>query len=108
MIQLIVFIIFLISTLIVAIMLYRKIPVLVELPQNGHHGIKKPKLVMNVENKIKDFYFHFFKKQMLLHKLLSWSKVSILKLENRIDVLLHGVRKKTQEVTKQSNRKRKS
>lgn len=106
--QLIVFIIFLISAIAVAGMLYRKIPALIELPQNGHHGIKKPEVVAHAENRIKDLYFHFFKKQMLLHKLLSFSKIWILRIENKIDVLLHGVRKKNQEVTKQHRKRKKS
>lgn len=107
MVQLIAFIIFLVSTLVVAFMLVKKIPVLAELPQNGHHGIKKPAVVADIEKKVKDFHFHFFKKQMLLHKVLSFSKVWILKIENKIDVLLHGVRKKSQEVAKETKRKRK-
>ena len=106
MVQLITFIIFLISASVVAVILYRKIPVLIELPQNGHHGIKKPELVMNVEKKVKDFHFHFFKKQILLQKILSFMKVLVLKIENKIDVLLHGVRKKTQEVVKETKRKK--
>jgi len=87
-------------------MLFRKVPVLNELPKNGHHGIKKPELVLNAENKVRDFYFHFFKKQMLLHKILSFAKISILKIENKIDSLLHGVRKKTQEAVKERKKKK--
>lgn len=105
--QLIVFIIFLLSTLGVAFIIYKKIPVLVELPQNGHHGIKKPELILSVEERLKDFYFHFFKKQILWQKILSFTKVWVLKIENRIDILLHGARKKTQEVVKETKRKRK-
>ena len=108
MVQLIAFIIFLLSALVVAFMLFRKIPVLIELPKNGHHGIKKPELVANAENKVKDFYFHFFEKQILLQKILSFAKVSILKIENKIDILLHGVRKKNQEATKKRKGRRKS
>ena len=107
MIQLIAFIIFLVSAFMVAVMLYRKIPALVELPQNGHHGLKKPEVMLAVEKRVKDFYFHFFKKQILWQKILSFMKVWLLKIENRIDVLLHGARKKTQEVVKETKRKRK-
>jgi hypothetical protein len=107
MVQLIAFIIFLVSTLVVAFILLKKIPVLAELPQNGHHGFKKPTVVSDIEKKVRDFHFHFFKKQMLLHKLLSWSKVRILKIEHKIDTMLHGVRKKSQEVAKETKRRKK-
>lgn len=86
-------------------MLYRKIPALVELPQNGHHGIKKPKLVRDLEKKIKETHFNIFKKQMFLHKLLSKTKVWILKTETKIDNLLHGIRKNAQELDKKNGKK---
>lgn len=91
---------FLISVLAIAFILFRKIPVLVQLPQDGHHGLRKPRLVANLEKKIKDHHFHFFEKQMLLQKLLSKCRVWILKIERWIDVSLHGIRKKAQELDK--------
>ncbi|OGZ65827.1 MAG: hypothetical protein A3C50_01050 [Candidatus Staskawiczbacteria bacterium RIFCSPHIGHO2_02_FULL_43_16] len=90
--------IFFISVLGVAFILFRKIPVLVQLPQNGHHGIKKPQLIANIEKTLKAHHFHFFEKQMLLQKLLSKSRILILKAERWIDVALRGIRKKAQEL----------
>lgn len=105
MVQLIAFIIFIISLLGVVFILYKKIPVLAKLPQNGDHGLKKPKFLSKVEEKIKENYFHFFQKQMFLHKLLSKTKVWILKTETKIDHLLHSVRKKAQELDKKNGKK---
>ncbi|MEK7664316.1 MAG: hypothetical protein AAB340_02700 [Patescibacteria group bacterium] len=105
MVQLIVFIIFIISLCGLLFILYRKIPALVKLPKNGHHGIKKPKIVGDLEKKIKDTHFHFFEKQMFLHRLLSKTKVWILKTETKIDHLLHSIRKKAQELDKKNGKK---
>src|SRR3989344_2714967 len=105
MVQLIVFIIFLASLSVIIFILHKKIPVLVSLPQNGHHGLKKPKFISKIEKKVKDTHFHFFEKQMFLHKLLSKAKVWILKTETKIDNLLHGIRKNAQELdSKKKNR----
>ena len=87
MIQLIALIIFLVSLSGIFFILYKKIPVLIQLPQNGHNGFKKPEFIAIIERKIKDHHFHFFEKQMLLHKLLSKSRILILKVEKRIDIL---------------------
>jgi len=105
MVQLIAFIIFVASVSGIAFIIYRKIPVLVQLPQNGYNGLKKPAMVVKFEKKIKDFYFHFFKKQMLWHKILSFVKIWTLKIETKIDNLLHGVRKKAQELDKKNRKK---
>lgn len=105
MLQLIAFIIFIISITGVVFILYKKIPVLINLPQNGHHGFKKPKIVTKIEKKIKETYFHFFKKQMFLHKLLSKTKVWILKTETKIDNLLYGIRKNAQKLDKKNGKK---
>jgi hypothetical protein len=105
MVQLIAFIIFIVSLGGLVFILYKKIPILVELPQNGHHGFKKPEFILKIEEKVKEKHFHFFEKQMLLHKLLSFAKVWILKIETKIDHLLHGVRKKAQEVEKQNGKR---
>ncbi len=105
MVQLIALIILIISTSVVVFILYKKIPVLVQLPQNGHHGLKKPEFISKIERKIKDKHFHFFEKQMLLHKLLSFTKVWILKIETKIDKILYGVRKKAQELDKKNGKK---
>lgn len=100
MVQLIISIIFLVSLLGMLFILFRKIPVLIQLPQNGHHGFKKSEFVLNIEKKIKDSYFHLFSKQMLLHGILSKFRVWTLKIERKIGELLHGIRKKAQELDK--------
>ena len=100
-IQLIAFIILTGSLLGIFFILYKKIPILSGLPKNGHHGFKKNEFILNIEKKIKYNYFHFFEKQMLLHKLLSKFRVWILKIERKVDVLLHGIRKKAQELDKE-------
>ncbi len=100
MIQLIAFIIFLISAAGFILILARKIPVLVQLPQNGHHGLKKHETIAQIEKKIKSLYFDFFHKQVWLQKLLSKFRVWVLKVERKVDVLLHGMRKKAQELDK--------
>ena len=106
MVQLITFIIFLVSTLAIIFVLFKKIPVLTSLPQNGHHGFKKHELILKVESKIKDYYFHLFSKQMLLHRVLSKFKLWVLKIEKRVDELLHGIRKKAQELDKDIKNKK--
>lgn len=98
MIQLIAFIIFIISVLGISFIIRKKIPLLVLLPKNGHHGLKKPAAIANIEKVIRAHHFHFFEKQMLLHKLLSTVRVLTLKVERRIGDLLQGIRKKAQEL----------
>ncbi|MBI3631783.1 MAG: hypothetical protein HY219_02880 [Candidatus Staskawiczbacteria bacterium] len=107
MIQLIAFIIFLVSTFGIVFILSKKAPVLVKLPQNGSLGFRKHKIILELENKIRHHHFHLFKKQMLLHKFLSWIKVATLKTEIKIDNLLHGIRKKAQQIDKETNGKNK-
>ena len=107
MIQLIALIIFLISILGIVFIFYKKVPALAKLPQNGHHGFKKNEFILNLENKIKHYYFNLFEKQMLLHKFLSWIKVITLKAEVKIDTLLHSIRKKAQQIDKETNGKKK-
>jgi len=106
MIQLITLLIFIVSSLVVVFMLNRKIPVLIKLPQDGHHGLKKHKIILTTEKKIKDFHFNFFKKQIYLHKFLLIVKVLTLKIETKIDALLHGIRKKAQQLDKEINKKK--
>jgi len=106
MVQLIAFIIFILSVGGIFFILYRKVPVLIQLPQNGHHGIKKHEFIATVEKKIKEVYFHLFSKQMLLHKVLSKVRIWTLKIERKIDTLLHGIRKKAQELDKQVKKKK--
>jgi len=89
-------IIFVVSLGGVLIMLEKKMPALSSLPQNGTTGIKKHKIILDIENKFKDFIL-FFKNQIFFHKLLSWIKVITLKIETRVDHLLHKIRKKAQK-----------
>lgn len=98
--QLIATIIFVGSILVIVFILYRKTSVLVELPQNGSHGLPKIKFILAIENKIKDIY-SLFSKQIILHKFLSWVKVMTLKTERKIDTLLHRIRKKAQQADKE-------
>ena len=107
MIQLIVFIIFIVSLSGILYILYKKIPTLVVLPQNGHHGFKKPALVAKIEKNFKEHYTHLFKKQMLLHTLLSKFKVWVLKIEKKIDTSLHGIRKNAQKINREKKGKSK-
>lgn len=91
MIELIATIILLISLCGILFILYRKVPVLAQLPlANGK--AERQNFLMATEDKIKDIYLVFFK-QKLLHKLLSWLKIMTLKVETKIDSLLHGIRK---------------
>ena len=105
MIQLIAFIIFIISISVVLFILYKKIPVLAELPQNGHHGFNKPELFLKLEKKIRGIHFSFFEKKVFLHKLLSKFRVLVLKIETKVDKLLHGIRKKAQELDEKNGKK---
>ncbi len=99
MLELILFVIFVISLGGILFILARKIPDVILLPQNGDTGIKNHKVVAGASNKVKSFFI-FFEKQIFLHKLLSWIKVITLKIETRVDILLHRIRKKAQETDK--------
>ena len=105
MIELIFFIIFILSFGGVLFILARKIPVLNSLPQNGTTGIRKHQIILDAENKIKEVLV-FFEKQIFFHKFLSWVKVMTLKIETRVDVLLHKIRKKAQQIDKDINDKK--
>lgn len=87
------------------LILARKIPVLNSLPQNGITGIKKHRIILLAEEKIKDIIL-FFEKQILMHKILSWVKVMTLKIEVKTDHLLRNIRKKAQEVDKDLKEKK--
>jgi len=100
MIQLIALIIFFISVAGFAFVLARKIPALNQLPENGDHGFKKHESIVRLEKALKNLHFDFFHKQVWLQKTLSKLRVLILKAERKIDTLLHGMRKKAQELDK--------
>jgi len=76
--------------------LLRKIPILNSLSQNGTTGIKEQGIFLSVENKIKEVAV-FFEKQIFLHKFFSWVKIMTLKIETKVDVVLHNIRKKAQD-----------
>jgi len=75
------------------LILSRKLPILHSLPHNGGSGIRNNHVVLQIENKIKSILVSF-EKQIFLHKFLSWVKVMTLKVETRIDHLLHKIRQK--------------
>ena len=99
MIKLIIFIIFISSISGILYIFYKKIPVLTTLPKNGNIGFKEHKIILKAEGKIKKFY-DIFEKQIWLHKFLSWIKCLILKIEVKIDYLLHSLRKNQQSKKK--------
>lgn len=105
MIELIATIIFIISFSGVLFILYRKVPVLNTLSQNGSTGIREHHYIRNIESKIKDFFL-LFKKQILLHKLLFWVKRLIVKAEVKIDHLMHSIRRKAQKIDKELKEKK--
>lgn len=96
MVEIIALIIFILSAGVIAFMLAKKIPVLNKLPQNGTTGIKEHRIFRNIEEKVKNILIAF-EKQIWLHKLLSWAKVLVLKIETKIDHLLHSLRRKAKE-----------
>lgn len=83
----------------VILILIRKIPTLHTLPKNGTTGFKNHKYVLHLDEKIGKILIHF-RKQILLHKFLSWVRVMTLKVEAMIDKSLHAIRKKAQKVDK--------
>jgi hypothetical protein len=92
-------IIFLVSLCGILVILVKKVPVLNTLSQNGTTGFKKHHYILEVEQKIKEILISF-EKQIWLHKILSWVKVMTLKIEIQVDHLLHGIRRKAQQVDK--------
>lgn len=105
MLQLIAFIVFIFSLAGIAFILARKIPVLNTLPQNGTTGLAETHIVLGLQNRVKAFVLTI-EKQLFLHKFLSWIKVMTLKIEVRIDHMLHGIRKKAQKIDKDLNAKK--
>ncbi|MEK7664884.1 MAG: hypothetical protein AAB361_01960 [Patescibacteria group bacterium] len=105
MIELIALIIFICSFGGVLFIMASKVPVLAQLPQNSGSEIKKGKIVLKTEEKIKDFY-NFFKKQIILHKFLSFVKCLTLRVETKIDELLRKIRKKAQQTDKDLKEKK--
>ena len=105
MVELIISIIFIVSFGGALFILARKIPVLNTLPQSGTTGLKKHRYIIEEEERIKNILIGF-EKQILLHKFLSWVKIITLKIEVKVDHLLHSIRRKAQEVDKEINDKK--
>ena len=83
----------------VLLILARKMPVLITLSQNGSTGFKKHHFILEIESKVKKIII-YFEKQIFLHKFLSWVKCTIMKIEVKVDHLLHRIRRKAQETDK--------
>lgn len=96
MLELIVLVIFLVSLLGIVAVLFFKIPALVCLPENGKSDIRKNRIVVDAEKKLRSTLASF-KKQTSLHKILSVAKIVILKIEVKIDKLLYTIRVKAQQ-----------
>jgi hypothetical protein len=105
MIELIILIIFILSFGGLVLLLLRKAPALNSLPHDGTTGIKKHHIILDFENKVKEVVV-YFEKQIFLHKFLSWIKVMTLKIETKVDHLLHNIRKKAQKVDKDLKNKK--
>ena len=90
----------------ILLILVRKFPILNSLPQNGTAGIRDHHVVLKIETRIKDVLV-IFKKQIFLHKFLSWVKVMTLKIETKIDSSLHKIRKNAQQIDKDIKNKKK-
>ncbi|MBI2054041.1 MAG: hypothetical protein HYT36_01785 [Candidatus Staskawiczbacteria bacterium] len=103
MVELIALIIFIFSLGGILFILANKIPILAELPQNGGN-FGRSKIVLALEEKVKEIYL-LFKKQIILHKFLSWVKCLTLRIETKIDSLLHKIRKKAQQIDKEVAKK---
>ena len=97
--------IFLSSLTGVSLILARKVTVLNSLPQNGTTGIRKHRIILDIENKFKEILLSF-EKQIYFHKFLSFIKVLTLKIETRVDIMLHRIRKKAQQIDKKNIEKK--
>jgi len=75
------------------------------LPKNADYGIKKHRIILDIEDKTREIFF-IIEKQIYLHKFLFWVKSIILRLESRIDYFLQNIRKKAQQVDKKRKRKK--
>jgi|SRR3989338_5593015 len=99
--ELIVAIILLISVSGIVFISFRKMSDLVKLPQNGEGGaFFRGAVTSKIQNKISAVYL-IFRRQIFLHKFLSWVKSLALKAELKIDSVLHSIRKKAQQIDKE-------
>jgi len=86
-------IIFFISLLGIALILYFKLPVLRTLPKSS---LKKNKIVLCAEDKLKRAT-SFLSDGIWLHKFLSWLKCRVIEIETWIDDVLRDIRSKAKE-----------
>ena len=105
MLEFVVSIIFVLSLGGVSLILVKKIPKLSSLPYDGSTGIKKHRIILNIEERLKRA-MAYVENQIFWHKLLSWVKVMTLRIETRVDTLLHKIRKKAQLADKDKNGKK--
>ncbi|HQK63631.1 MAG TPA: hypothetical protein PLF16_00605 [Candidatus Staskawiczbacteria bacterium] len=96
MLQLIIFIIFLLSLVGISFVAWRKIPELMELPVNGSMGGQKPKVISFLEKRFSKI-FSIFQNRVILHKILFSVKLIVSKIEHKIDIWLHSIRKSAQK-----------
>jgi hypothetical protein len=100
MINSIILIIFFISIGGILLILIKKVPVLCTLPKNGGTGFKENKIILCIEEKVKDLLI-YFKKQIYLHKILSWVKIIAIKIETKVEDIMRGIRKNAQKIDKE-------
>lgn len=96
MVESIAIIIFLVSLLGIALVLFFKAPTVITLPKDSISDIKRSKIVSGAENRIRKVT-SLFSDRIVLHKFLSWAKCRVIKIETWIDEMLHGIRKKAKE-----------
>lgn len=83
------------SVLGIIFILFRKIPVLLELPEvpEGGEIVGVEVSIQEIKGKIKKIFPH----HIVLQKILSRIRIIVLKIERKIDNLLQSLRKKAQE-----------
>lgn len=97
---LIITIIFVISLGGVVFFVVRKLPILAiyspgRVDKGDKHGV-----IAFIENKI-EAVSTFFKKMIFLHRILLWIKIMVVKIETKLDYLLHKVRRRAQRADKE-------
>lgn len=92
MLQLISFVILVISLSGIALMLNRKIPALMNLPVNGKTSFKKYAFVEKFGHKTKEI-LEYFDHIAFIHKIVSLIKILVLKIEVKVDTILHSLRR---------------
>lgn len=93
-------IIFFVSLGGIIFILIKKAPTLCTLPKNGGTGFRENRIILCIEERIKSFLI-YFKKQIYLHKILSWVKILTIKIEAKVDGIMHTIRKNAQKIDKE-------